>query len=74
LRGQPVKAEALREAAEKAKRAVDPISDFRGSAAYKKEMAAVFVRRALENALADLRRKAKAKTKPRRRTSRRKKR
>ncbi|MBI3059514.1 MAG: xanthine dehydrogenase family protein subunit M, partial [Deltaproteobacteria bacterium] len=30
LRGQPVKPEALREAAEKAKAAVDPISDFRG--------------------------------------------
>ena len=38
LRGQPVKVEALAEAGEKAKQAVDPISDFRGSAAYKKEM------------------------------------
>jgi carbon-monoxide dehydrogenase medium subunit len=54
LRGQPVKAEALREAGEKAKQAVDPISDFRGSAAYKKEMAGVFVRRALEKALGGL--------------------
>ena len=60
LRGQPVKAEALREAAEKAKRAVDPVSDFRGSAAYKKEMAGVFVRRALEKALENLPKKAKA--------------
>lgn len=60
LRGQPVKADALREAADKAKQAVDPISDFRGSAAYKKEMAAVFVRRALEKALEDLRGKGKA--------------
>lgn len=51
LRGQPVKSEAIREAAEKAKQAVDPISDFRGSAAYKREMAGVFVRRALEKAL-----------------------
>ena len=51
LRGQPVKAEALAEAGEKAKQAVDPIGDFRGSAAYKKEMAGVFVRRALEKAL-----------------------
>lgn len=51
LRGQPVKSEAIREAAEKAKQAVDPISDLRGSAAYKKEMAGVFVRRALEKAL-----------------------
>ncbi len=54
LRGQPVKSEALQEAAEKAKKAVDPISDFRGSAAYKREMAGVFVRRALEKALAGL--------------------
>ena len=60
LRGQPVKPDALREAAEKAKEAVDPLSDFRGSAAYKKEMAAVFVRRALEQALAGIPKKAKA--------------
>jgi carbon-monoxide dehydrogenase medium subunit len=60
LRGQPLKAEAFAEAGEKAKEAVDPISDFRGSAGYKKEMAAVFVRRALERALADLRQQAKA--------------
>lgn len=60
LRGQPVKAEALREAAEKAKQAVDPISDFRGSAAYKKEMAGVFARRALEQALAGVLKKARA--------------
>jgi aerobic carbon-monoxide dehydrogenase medium subunit len=60
LRGQPVKKEAFAEAAEKAKEAVDPVSDFRGSAAYKKEMAGVFVRRALEQALAGITRKAKA--------------
>jgi aerobic carbon-monoxide dehydrogenase medium subunit len=54
LRGQPVKVEALVEAGEKAKQAVDPISDFRGSAAYKKEMAGVFVRRALTKALEGL--------------------
>ncbi len=60
LRGQPVKAEALREAAEKAKQIVDPVSDFRGSAAYKKEMAGVFVRRALEAALDNLPEKSKA--------------
>jgi carbon-monoxide dehydrogenase medium subunit len=54
LRGQPVKVEALAEAGEKAKQAVDPISDFRGSAAYKKEMAGVFVRRALTKALEGL--------------------
>jgi carbon-monoxide dehydrogenase medium subunit len=62
LRGQPIRAEAFSEAGEKAKEAVDPISDFRGSAGYKKEMAAVFVRRALERALADVRQQLKAKT------------
>jgi aerobic carbon-monoxide dehydrogenase medium subunit len=61
LRGQPVKAEGFAEAGEKAKEAVDPISDFRGSAGYKKEMAGVFVRRALEKALASIRQLAKAK-------------
>ncbi len=62
LRGQPLKAEAFAEAGEKAKGAVDPVSDFRGSAAYKKDMSAVFVRRALEKALADIRQQARAKT------------
>jgi aerobic carbon-monoxide dehydrogenase medium subunit len=64
LRGQPVKAEAFAEAGEKAKEAVDPVSDFRGSAAYKKDMAAVFVRRALEKALASIRQQARAKDAP----------
>lgn len=64
LRGQPVKPEAFAEAAEKAKEAVDPVSDFRGSAGYKKEMAGVFVRRALEKALAHIREQAKAKPAP----------
>lgn len=72
LRGQPVKAEALREAAEKAKQLVDPVSDFRGSAAYKREMAGVFVRRALEAALNSLPKKSK--TKPSRRPLKRRKR
>jgi aerobic carbon-monoxide dehydrogenase medium subunit len=61
LRGQPIKAEGFAEAGEKAKEAVDPISDFRGSAGYKKEMVGVFVRRALEKALASIRQLAKAK-------------
>jgi len=61
LRGQPLKAEAFAEAGEKAKEAVDPISDFRGSAGYKKDMAAVFVRRALEKALGDLRQQSRSK-------------
>jgi len=64
LRGQPLKANAFAEAGEKAKEAVDPVSDFRGSAAYKKDMAAVFVRRALEKALADIRQQAKLKPAP----------
>lgn len=70
LRGQPVKAEALREAGEKAKGEVDPISDLRGSAAYKKEMAAVFVRRALEKALENLRKAVRARQKPAKRKRR----
>jgi carbon-monoxide dehydrogenase medium subunit len=41
----------LREAAALVEGAVDPTSDFRGSAGYKREMAVVFVRRALEQAL-----------------------
>ncbi|HLN85978.1 MAG TPA: xanthine dehydrogenase family protein subunit M [Candidatus Limnocylindrales bacterium] len=64
LRGQPLKAEAFAEAGEKAKAAVDPVSDFRGSAAYKKDMSAVFVRRALEKALADIRQQSRAKAQP----------
>jgi carbon-monoxide dehydrogenase medium subunit len=64
LRGQPLKAEAFAEAGEKAKAAVDPVSDFRGSAGYKKDMAAVFVRRALEKALAEIRQQAKAAPRP----------
>jgi aerobic carbon-monoxide dehydrogenase medium subunit len=64
LRGHPLKAEAFVEAGEKAKEAVDPVSDFRGSAGYKKEMAAVFVRRALEKALANIRQQSKAKAAP----------
>ncbi len=61
LRGQPVKPEGIREAAEKAKQAVDPISDFRGSAAYKKEMTGVFVRRALQKALENAGKKTEGK-------------
>ena len=60
LRGQPLKPEAFAAAGEKAKEAVDPVSDFRGSAGYKKDMAAVFVRRALVKALADIRQQTRA--------------
>ena len=44
--------EAIREAAEAVKSEVDPIEDIRGSADYKREMAAVFTKRALEEAVA----------------------
>ena len=49
--GRPTPA-LLREAAEAVTAEVDPIADFRGSAEYKREMAAVITRRALERALA----------------------
>jgi carbon-monoxide dehydrogenase medium subunit len=43
--------ENLRAAAAAAKGEVDPISDIRGSADYKRDMAEVWVRRTLERAL-----------------------
>ena len=52
LLGQQVTPEAIREAAEAVKSEVDPIEDIRGSADYKREMAAVFTKRALEEAVA----------------------
>ncbi len=73
LRGQPVKLEALREAAEKVRPVVDPISDFRGSASYKREMAVVFARRALEQALAGLRKKTPTKARAAKKTQPKKK-
>ncbi|MSQ29597.1 MAG: hypothetical protein EXR68_03805 [Dehalococcoidia bacterium] len=51
LEGRPVTAEAIRAAAALVAGAVDPLDDFRGSAAYKREMAVVFTRRALEHVL-----------------------
>ncbi|MCC7106456.1 MAG: xanthine dehydrogenase family protein subunit M [Chloroflexi bacterium] len=50
LRGQVLGEGAFREVGALAYRAVDPISDVRGSAEYKQAMAAVFVRRALQEA------------------------
>jgi carbon-monoxide dehydrogenase medium subunit len=50
LRGQAPTPTVLREAAALVTDAVDPTSDFRGSAAYKRDMAVVFVRRALAQA------------------------
>lgn len=52
LRGQPPTNQVLREAAALVAETVDPTPDFRGSAAYKRDMAVVFVRRALAQALA----------------------
>jgi carbon-monoxide dehydrogenase medium subunit len=50
--GQTPTPTLLREAAALVAEAVDPTSDFRGSAAYKREMAVVFVQRALAQAIA----------------------
>jgi carbon-monoxide dehydrogenase medium subunit len=52
LRGREPTPERLRAAAETVASTVDPLDDLRGSAEYKREMAVVFTRRALEQALA----------------------
>ena len=52
LRGQELTDDAIRAAAATVPDAVDPLDDFRGSAGYKREMAGVFVRRALAQAVA----------------------
>ena len=51
LEGQVPSREALRAAAEQVAEVVDPLADFRGSADYKRDMAVVFTRRALEAVL-----------------------
>jgi len=51
LRGTKPSRDAIRAAGEEAKKLANPAGDLRGSAAYKKEMAAVLVRRSLEKAL-----------------------
>ena len=51
LRGREVTLEAVRRAAEAVAGLVDPLEDFRGSAEYKRDMAVVFTRRALERVL-----------------------
>lgn len=51
LAGQPVTAAAVRAAAEAVAAEVDPLDDFRGTASYKRDMAVVFTRRALEQTL-----------------------
>ena len=50
VNGQRLTPELAREAGAAAQRVTDPISDVRGSAEYKRAMAGVFVRRALEQA------------------------
>ena len=51
LRGQELSDANIRQAAAVAKGEVDPISDIRGSAEYKRDMAEVWVRRTIEKAL-----------------------
>ena len=54
LRGQELTGEAISAAAATVPDAVDPLDDFRGSADYKREMAGVFTRRALTQALSTI--------------------
>ena len=51
LRGQPLTDENIRAAAAAVKDVIDPLDDYRGSADYKRDMAEVFARRAIEKAL-----------------------
>jgi aerobic carbon-monoxide dehydrogenase medium subunit len=51
LEGKQVSAESVRGAAEAVAGEVEPLDDFRGSSDYKRQMAAVFTRRALEQVL-----------------------
>jgi carbon-monoxide dehydrogenase medium subunit len=51
LEGQSVSADIVRRAADAVAAQVDPLDDFRGSADYKRDMAVVFTRRALERVL-----------------------
>ena len=50
LAGAPVSADTFRAAADAAAQAIEPLADIRGTAAYKREMVRVHVRRALEKA------------------------
>ncbi|MDE2779653.1 MAG: xanthine dehydrogenase family protein subunit M [Chloroflexota bacterium] len=53
LRGQPLNDETMRAAAATVQDAVDPLEDHRGSTEYKREMAEVFTRRAVRQAMTD---------------------
>jgi carbon-monoxide dehydrogenase medium subunit len=50
-RGRPLTPELIQDIAQRYADGIDPLSDMRGSAWYRKQMAAVFVRRAIEQAL-----------------------
>lgn len=50
--GQPLGPDLIRQIAEHYAENIDPLSDMRGSAWYRRQMASVFVRRAIEGALA----------------------
>ena len=52
LQGQPPRSDRIRDAAALTADSVDPISDFRGSADYKRDMAVVLVQRTIETAIA----------------------
>ena len=54
LKGQTLTEENIAVCAAAVKDAVDPLDDFRGSADYKREMAEVFTRRAIHQALAQI--------------------
>ena len=54
LRGREITPAVLEEAGAAAAEASDPIEDVRGSSEYKRELVAVFVRRAVEQAAARL--------------------
>ena len=54
LRGQPLTDENIRAAAAAVKDVVDPLDDYRGSAEYKRDMAEVFARRAIEQAIKEI--------------------
>lgn len=51
LEGKPITQAAVRDAADAVAGEVDPLDDFRGSSSYKRDMAVVFTRRALEQVL-----------------------
>ena len=55
LRGQRLTPDVVEEAASLVRDEVDPLDDLRGSAAYKREMARVWTRRALQELLSSLR-------------------